>query len=526
MGAFYSESSGNGKTSNGSAHASPTVVRSYAPATGELLAEIPVTSNDEVSRVIARARRAQKAWSVLPVNERAWRLLRLRDAFVEHADEIVEVIARECGKPRHEALVHEVSTCLEVATFFCAHAPKLLAAERIGGHWLEHRRSFVRHVPRGVVGILAPWSFPFIAPMERVFLALLAGNGVVVKPSEVTPLVLRKAKEIYDTTGLPEDLFGVVYGFAPTGQALIDYGVDKVVFTGSSATAKRVASACGARLIPCEVHVGGNTPLIACDDADLERTARAVVYGGFANLGQTCISVERVYAHEQVYVALLARVRDLVGALRQGDPSRDYVDLGAIIFADQIEIAERHVDDALRRGGELVCGGTRGPGIGPFFEPTVLGGCDASMLAMNEPTFGPVVAFQKVSTDDEAVARANGSGPMGAAYVFTRDRRRGARLGERLVAESVVVNDVLVSYAAPEPFLGAGRVPGLGRLPATDALLAMTERRTLSTERLATGQLVWFPYTVGRFHWLQRGIRALYAPGGFWRKLRRTQGGL
>jgi len=404
---------------------------SYAPASGELLAELPVTSDDEVRRVVARARKAQAAWAVLPVEERATRLLRLRDALAERAEDLVEVVSRECGKPRHEALVHEVTTLLDLLGWVCKHAPEALAVERVALHLMKHRASEVHHVPRGVVGVVSPWNFPLIIPMGSVIAALVAGNACVVKPSEVTPLVMLEAKKIYDSTGLPEDLFAVVVGYGPTGAALIDAGIDYCVFTGAVETGRRVAAACGERLIPCTMELGGKAPLVACEDCDLERTARAIVFGGFANSGQACISVERVYAHERVYAPLLERVRALVGELRQGDPAKDYVDLGAIIFPKQIDVARKHVDDALKKGARVVCGGRSVPGPGQFFEATVLADCDATMTVMREEIFGPVVPIMRVSSDEEAVALANDS-PLGLnAYVFTRDRSRARRRQDR-----------------------------------------------------------------------------------------------
>ena len=389
----------NGNTQVGAS----THIRSYAPATGDLLGEVPIHTADEVQAVVARARRAQAAWGVLPVEERAERLLRLRDAIVDRADEIVEVLSRECGKPRQEALMHEVTLIADLATYYCRNAPRILASQEIPLHLLKHRKSVVHYVPRGVVGIISPWNFPFSIPMGDVLAALVTGSAAVVKPSEVTPLTMKKAKEIFDSTGLPEDLLGVVYGYGPTGTALIEAGIQKVVFTGGTETGRRVAAACGSKLIPCVMELGGKAPLIACADADLERTARAIVYGGFSNAGQVCISVERVYAHKDIYKPLVDRVKELTDRLRVGDPAKDFFDVGAIIFPRQIDVAEKHIEDAVGKGAELVCGGHKKAGPGQFFEPTVLAGCTDAMTVMSEEIFGPIVPIQKVETEEEAV---------------------------------------------------------------------------------------------------------------------------
>ena len=328
---------GNGTGTNGHAAAK---IKSFAPATGELIGEAPNTTADEVRQAVARARRAQEAWGALPVGERAHRVLRFRDAIVDRADEIVDLLARECGKPRHEALLHEVMVVADLATYFARHAERILEPRQISLHLMKHRKSTIHLMPRGVVGVISPWNYPFQLPLRDVITALVAGNAAVLKPSEVTPLIALKAKEIWDGAGLPEDLFQVVTGYGPTGAALIDSGIQFLVFTGGVSTGKRVAAACGERLIPCVMELGGKAPLIACSDADVERTARAITFGGFSNCGQVCISVERVYAHRDVHDAILERVVALTRELKQGDPNREVVDVGAIIFAPQMDIAE------------------------------------------------------------------------------------------------------------------------------------------------------------------------------------------
>ncbi len=506
-----------GKQTNGS----PSTLRSYAPATGELLGEVRISSKEEIAAVVARARRAQAAWAVLPIEERCERLLRFRDALADHAAELVELLSRECGKPKQEALTHEVITTLDLATYYAKNAPRILAPQEIPLHLLKHRRSYVHFAPRGVVAVIAPWNFPFCIPMGDVLAALVTGSAVVVKPSEVTPLILKRTKEIYDSTGLPEDLFGVVYGYGAAGQALIESGIQKLVFTGAVETGRRVAAACGARLIPCVMELGGKAPLLACADADVERTARAIVFGGFANAGQVCISVERVYAHRDIYEPIVQRVKELTQQLRLGDPAEESVDVGAIIFPKQIDVAERHVADAVAKGAELLTGGKRREGPGQFFEPTVLAGCTSEMTVMNEEIFGPVVPIQRVGSDDEAVTLANRSHLGLNAYVFTKDRAKGRRLAERIEAGSVVVNDVLINYAATEAPFGGVKDSGFGRVHGEDALRDMAERRHVNEARMnmPARDPLWFPYDAAGYRWLLRGARVLFGGGSVVKKL-------
>jgi acyl-CoA reductase-like NAD-dependent aldehyde dehydrogenase len=497
-------------------------LESWEPATGELLGGVPVASREDVTKAIARAKKAQAAWGILPVEERCARLMRFRDALVERADEIVDVVSRECGKPRADALAHEVLVAVDQLTYYCKNAPRILASREVPLHLLKHKKSVVHYVPRGVVGVISPWNFPFVIPMADVFVALATGSAVIVKPSEVTPLSIQKAKEIFDATGLPEDLFGVVHGYGEVGQALIEGGIQKLIFTGSVQTGKKVAAACGANLVPCVIELGGKAPVVACADCDIERTANAIVFGGFVNAGQACISVERVYAHEAIHDKLVSRVRELTEKLRQGDPTSETVEVGAITFPKQIEVAEKHIEDALKKGARIVTGGKRGPGPGLFFEPTVLEGCNHTMTVMKDEIFGPIVPFQRVSSEDEAVRLANDSHLGLNAYVFTKDREKGKRLAQRIEAGSVLVNDVLVNYAAVEAPFGGIKQSGFGRVHGDDALRDMAEIRHVFTGRLPepAADPTWFPYSSKAYRWQMRLFRALFGRGGVVRRIR------
>lgn len=497
------------------------VIRSYAPATGALLGEVPVATTEDVRRAVARARRAQEAWALLPLAERAERILRYRNAIVERAEELVDLEVRETGKTRHESLISEVFVVADVATYYAKNAEKFLAPKKIDMVRMLHRRSYVHYVPRGVVAVISPWNFPVVLTMSDAICALIAGNAVICKPSEVTPLCVQKCKEIWDATGLPEDLFQIVHGYGKTGGDLIDAGVDKVVFTGGVATGRRVAAMCGERLIPCTLELGGKAPLIACEDADIERTARAIVYGGFANSGQICISVERVYAHETIHDRLLERVVGLVSELRQGDPATSEVDVGAMTFPRQVEIVEAHVKDAVEKGAKLRSGGKRKAGGGMFFEPTVLANCNHDMTVMREEIFGPIVPFMKVSSEEEALALANDTHLGLNAYVFTKNRDKGCRIAEQVRAGSVMVNDVLMNYALPEAPFGGVKASGIGRVHGEDALRDMCEARHINVDRFGSleREPYWHPYTGESLKLLIKATRILFSNGGVMQKL-------
>jgi len=513
-----------GSAASGSAGANGTAatkIQSYAPATGELIGEVKVTPAEDVKRAVEKARRAQEAWGALPIEERCERVLRFRDAVVDRADEIVDLIVRECGKPRHEALLHEVLVVADLATFFTKAAPRILAPHEVKLHLLKHRKSFVHYRPRGVVAVISPWNYPFQLPLRDALLALIAGNAVVIKPSEVTPLIAMKAKEVWDSAGLPEDLLQIVPGYGPTGAALIEAQPDFVVLTGSVATGRRVAAACGERLIPCVMELGGKAPLIACADADVERTARSIVFGGFSNCGQVCVSVERVYAHREIHDRLVERVVELTRELRQGDPSAEFVDVGAIIFPHQIDVAEKHIADAVEKGANVRTGGKRREGTGQFFEPTVLDNCDHRMTVMTEEIFGPIVPIMRVSTEEEALRLANDSHLGLNAYVFSSDRDHAERLAERVDAGSVLVNDVLTNGGTPDAPFGGIKASGFGRTMGEEGLREMCNVKHISVERLAMGSKdpLQFPYTAQSYGWFRKGMRALFSGGGLLQRI-------
>ena len=486
-------------------------ITSLNPATGEVLGEVPEQGPAEVRATVARAREAQRLWGELPVAERARRVLRLRDALSERAEDLCDLISRETGKTRGEALMMEVAPIIDLATWFARRASDILAPRRIPLHLLKTRASYLHHVPRGVVGVIAPWNFPFAIAMGEVVMALLAGNAAVLKPSELAPLVALKAKELFDGAELPGDLFQVVTGRGEAGAALLEAGIDFCSFTGSTATGRKVAAACGERLIPCTLELGGKAAAIVCPDADVERTARALCWGAFANSGQVCVSVERVYAHEAVYDELCDRAAAIARGLRQGDPSRGEVDVGAITWERQLEHVEARVREGRRRGRAAARRGRRGDGPGLFYQPTVLGDCRHEMAVMRDEVFGPVLPIARVPSVEEALRLSNDS-PLGLmGYVFTGDGARGRRIAERMETGMVMINDVLLVHATPEtPWQGTRR-SGLGRTHSADGLRDLCVARHVNYDRIRLRrELWWYPYSQVTYRAALRALRYLF----------------
>jgi succinate-semialdehyde dehydrogenase/glutarate-semialdehyde dehydrogenase len=498
------------------AHGQTAEIISYDPATGEEVGRAPVATADEVGRAVGRAREAQAVWVALSYAERGRVVLRARAAVLDEMDAIAGLISRESGKPAAEALMMELVPTLDLMQFFARRTARLLKAEKIdiGQYALMGRSSRIVYKPLGVVGIISPWNFPWAIPLGEVVMALMAGNAVVLKPSELTPLVGLKIGEVFRSAGLPDNLLSVATGDGATGAALVEAGVNKIMFTGSVATGRRVAEAAARRLIPCVLELGGKDPMIVFEDANLEAAAQAAVWGAFANAGQACASVERCYVHERIAEEFTARVVELTRTLRQDAGTREGVDIGAMSSARQREIVESHVRDAVGRGARVLVGGGRGGRErGSFHEPTVVDGVDHTMELMREETFGPVLPLMTFRTEDEAIARANDS-PYGlTASVWTRDIRRGERVAERLEAGTVMVNEVLYTHGIAQTPWGGVKLSGTGRTHGRAGLLELVSAQHIHVNRLARiHDLWWFNYTP-RAAELFRGLARRFTTG-------------
>ncbi len=503
---------------NVSAKVADAHITSINPATGEPLGDVPDMAPPEIAHAVDTARAAQRDWAQLPIETRCRRVARFAEVLMARAEEVIDLLVREGGKTRLEALGMEVILVADLVRYFTKHAPQILAPEPIPLHLMKHRASYLHFVPRGVVAVIAPWNFPFSIPMGETMMALIAGNGVVLKPSEVTPLIALKAKELYLAAELPPDLLQVVTGRGAAGAALIDSGIDYCVFTGSVATGRKVSAECGDRLIPCTLELGGNAPAVVCADADIDRAAAAITWGGFANSGQVCASVERVYAVDSIHDALVERLVANTQRLRQGDPSTGDVDVGAMAWDQQVAHVEKLVDSAVAAGAKIAAGGHRKTGAGQFFEPTVLVDCHQDMDVVRRENFGPVLPIVRVKDEDEAVALANDSHLGLLAYVFTRDRERGKRLAERIAAGTVMINDVLATYGAPETPWGGVKQSGIGRTHSAQGLRDLCETRHVNYDRLAMSkELWWYPYKQGTYRALLRTARLLFGKR-FWQR--------
>ena len=465
------------------------------PATGEVLRELECASEGDVETAVARAKSAQAAWAELGLRRRIGMLREFQQKLHAKKSEIAEAITREAGKPLAEALVTEVLVVLDAARFLIDNAWGLLRDEPVshGNLATKLKSGWLVREPHGVIGIISPWNYPFSIPATETLAALVAGNAVVLKPSELTPLVALELASLLHAAGVPENVFQVVVGEGPVGAALLRSPIDKLVFTGSVTTGKRIAAAAAERLLPVVLELGGKDPMLVLDDADVDVASSAAVWGAFVNAGQACLSVERCYVHRSLYEPFLKACAEKTKKLNVGHGEDRETDVGPMIDERQLAIVESQVEDAKARGARVLTGGTRLPELGVnFYAPTVLAGVTQGMRIMREETFGPVLPVMAFDNDDEAVRLANDSEYGLAASVWTRDSRRGERLARRIHAGTVMVNDVISCFGISEAPHGGVKASGVGRTHGRFGLEEMVRVKYLDMDRMPGMKKVWW----------------------------------
>ncbi|MEM9073439.1 MAG: aldehyde dehydrogenase family protein [Myxococcota bacterium] len=498
--------------------ATPTTIPCVEPASGARLGEVAITSPEQTREAIARARDAQRILQKTSFATRRSVLRHLQAHILEHADELCDIIVRDSGKTRENAMMGEVWPVSEKIRWTIRHGERHLKDESVSSGLFLHKKATIQYRPRGVIGVICPWNYPLQNIFGPTVHSLFAGNATVVKVSEHVAWSTARFQRIFDEAldahNLPRDLVQCVQGYGDTGAALVSGGVDLIIFTGSMGNGRKVIAESAKSITPVILELGGKDSMIVCEDADLEQAAYAALNGSFIAAGQNCLAAERTLVHRDVYDAFVARVAELARSLRQGTPHQEQVEVGALVTPQQLEIVEHLVDDARRKGARALVGGERVQRPGNFFAPTILVDVTPSMKIMHEETFGPVMAICRVDSDEDAIRITNSTQYGLGATIMTKSRTRARRLMDAIDTGSASANDFGLAYMAQDLPFGGVRGSGFGRLNGRDGLRACTNPKALLEDRFSLHAPAKI-YPVGDHDYdLVRGVvKTLYGVG-------------
>ncbi len=473
-------------------------LESFSPIDGRRLGSVPTLAPEEVQAVVDDVAAVQPFWAALPAADRARYMRRAAQVIIDSLGDLSELLTREQGKPRNESYVMELLPTIDSLHWIASAGPEILADEKISlPIFLKQKRARFAFEPLGVVGVIAPWNYPWSIPFGEVAIALMAGNGVVLKPASLTPLIGQRIQQVFERAGVPEGLVRTVHGGGAVGQALVESSAAKIFFTGSVDVGRGVGVACAERMKGSVLELGGKDAMLVLSDANLPNAVSGALWGGFANSGQTCSGIERVYVMRDVAEPFVEGLVRGAKALRVGDPMGWDTEIGPMVSPEQLALVRELVDDAVAAGAVLHCGGpVKPPGAGAadWFAPAVLTGVTHDMRIMREEIFGPVVPVITVESEDEAIAMANDSEFGLGASVWTMDRKRGDRIARRLQAGMVWINDHMYSHGACSCSWGGVKDSGLGRSHSKFGFYECVNVKLLSWEPSRTRNFWWHPY--------------------------------
>ena len=495
----------------------PEVLQSFDPATGELIGEVPITPPAAVESVAQEVARIQQGWALVPLPERLRVIGRAGQVLLRRHDEIALAITRENGKTFVESGIVEVANGVTSLDWVARWGLRYLSPERLAEHPLtKHKRHWIVYNPLGVVGIISPWNFPLIIPLGEVAQALAAGNGVLLKPSENTPLSGNLIAELFAEAGLPDGLLRVIHGRGETGAALCDAGpVRKIFFTGSGTTGRQVMRAAAKHGKPVMLELGGKDPAIVCADADLDRTVDGILWAGLMTCGQTCAGVERIYVDRRVHGDFVSRLVEGAERILPGDPKDPLTQMGPMNNDMQYGKVVEQLEDAVAKGATAECGGPiEVPGLsGKFVAPVVLTGVDHSMDVMTDETFGPLLPVMAFDTEDEALRLANDS-PYGlGASVWSRDLRRARMIADRIDSGMVWINDATYSHGLAYTPWGGVKESGTGVTHSKHGFYEMTNKRLVAVDPGWIPDGWWHPYGDVMRRGFKGVLEGLYSKG-------------
>ena len=493
-------------------------LESFNPATGELVGTVETITPDQVQGVVDDVAEVQPFWAQLSLADRGRYMRRAADVLLEEIDEVAELLTREQGKPRTESYTMELLPTVDLLHWIAGEGATILADEKIPYPqlFLKTKRSFFSYEPLGVIGVISPWNYPWSIPFGEVAIALMAGNGVVLKPASLTPKLGERIRQTFEKAGLPEGLVRDVHGGGAVGGALAESSAAKIFFTGSVEVGRGVGEACAKQLKGCVLELGGKDPQIVCADADLANAVSGAVWGGFANAGQTCSGIERTYVVADVAERFLEGVVRETERLTVGDPLEWTTETGPMVSEDQFDIVTELVDDAIANGAERLTGGPRDvPGFsGKFIAPTVLTGIRPEMRIMQEEIFGPVLPIVTVDSEEDALRQANDSRFGLGSSIWTRDRAKGERMARRVESGMVWINDHSYSHGACQCSWGGVKESGLGRTHSKFGFYECVNVKLVAWEPGLTRDFWWQPYDRTLGDAIRSSARLIYGSNG------------
>jgi acyl-CoA reductase-like NAD-dependent aldehyde dehydrogenase len=529
--------SGGGESGNGAAPkpskrakgSSKNALESFNPATGELVGTVETLSPSKVQSVVDDVAEVQPFWAQLSLEDRARYVGRAGDVLLAEIDELAELLTREQGKPRVESYSMELLPTVDALKWIADEGPEILAEEKVPfpQAFLKTKRAKFSYEPIGVVGVIAPWNYPWSIPFGEVAIALMAGNGVVLKPASLTPLIGERIRMIFEKAGFPEGLVRTIHGGGRVGDALVKSSAGKIFFTGSVEVGYKVGIECAKRMKGSVLELGGKDPQIVCADADPANAVSGAVWGGFANAGQTCSGIERVYVHRDISEAFLEGVVRETERLTVGDPLEWTTETGPMVSAEQADLVTELVDDAIENGAERLTGGpVKVSGMkGRFIAPTVLTGVNHGMRIMKEEIFGPVLPVITVDSEEEAIRLANDSQFGLGASVWTKDRGKGERIASQIQSGMVWINDHSFSHGACQCSWGGVKDSGLGRSHSKFGFYECVNVKLVSWEPGWTRDSWWQPYDRDVGNAFRASAQLLYGRNGHRLQALREHGG-
>jgi acyl-CoA reductase-like NAD-dependent aldehyde dehydrogenase len=492
-------------------------LESFNPATGELVGTVETITPAKVQGIVDDVAEVQPFWAALSLDDRARYMRRASDVLLAEIDEISELLTNEQGKPRVESYTMEILPTIDSLKWIADNGPQILADEKQSmPAFLKSKRAKFTYEPIGVVGVIAPWNYPWSIPFGEVAIALMAGNGVILKPASLTPLIGDRIRETFEKAGLPEGLVRTVHGGGRIGDALVKSTAGKIFFTGSVEVGRKVGVECAKRMKGSVLELGGKDPQIVCADADLANAISGAVWGGFANAGQTCSGIERVYVHRDVADEFIAGVVRETERLTVGDPREWTTEIGPMVSDEQAEIVTELVDDAVSSGATKLTGGpTKIKGMkGSFIAPIVLTGVTHEMRIMNEEIFGPVLPVMTVDSEERAIELANDSQFGLGASIWTKDRAKGERMSHQIQSGMVWTNDHSFSHGACVCAWGGVKDSGLGRSHSKFGFYECVNIKQLAYEPGWARDMWWQPYDQKLADAIRYSAKLLYSRNG------------